>query len=193
MDLTANKLFFFVLLFLPGFIFIKTYSQVVANKNHDFSKEWYEAVAWGCIFFGITYMTHWLLPFDFIWILGIVVLPALMPFAIMKLLSYPYIASRIISPVPTSWDYVFSGRKPYWVILHLKDGRSIGGAYGENSFTSSFPNPQDIYIEEVWKLDENNTFVKQIEKSNGLLIKIDEIASIEFFEYSQEDSNEQNT
>ena len=187
MDLTTDKLFYFVLFFLPGFLFIKSFSQVVANKNHDFSKKWYEAVAWGCIFFGTTYIIHSMLPYDIIWIIGIVILPILTPFIIRKLLSYPCISDLIISPIPTSWDYIFSSRKPYWVILHLKDGRNIGGVYGSNSFTSSFPNPQDIYLEEVWLLDENNSFVESIDKSAGILMKMNEISSIEFFKYEQEE------
>lgn len=191
LDFTTDKLFFFILLFLPGFVFIKTYSQVVVNKNHDFSKEWYEAVAWGCIFSGTTYFIHHLIPFDIIWILGTLVAPFASPFIIKMALTHPFIANYVISPVPTSWDYVFGGRKPYWVILHLKDGRNIGGVYGENSFTSSFPNSQDIYLEEVWQLNENNFFINPIERTNGILMKMEEIASIEFFEYEQETVKEE--
>lgn len=186
MNITKDSIFYFVLFFLPGFIFIKTYSQAVASKSHDFSKEWYEAVAWGCIFFGTTYLIHSLFPYDFIWLFGLIILPFFTPFFIPSLLGCSFISNHIISPVPTAWDYVFSGRNPYWVILHLKDGRNIGGVYGGNSFTSSYPNPQDIYLEEVWRLNDENLFIEPIEKSNGILIKMDEIASIEFFEYTQD-------
>lgn len=190
MDFATDKIFYFALFFLPGFIFIKTYSFVIVNKNFDFSKAWYDAVAYGCIFFGAAYLIHLILPFDWIFIAGISFVPFLTPFVIKHLIKRKFISNRIISPIPTSWDYVFSGRKPYWVILHLKDGRNIGGVYGANSFTSSFPNPQDIYIEEVWRLDENNSFMEKVAKSNGILIKIDEIASVEFFEYEFEDGKE---
>ena len=192
MDLTTDKIFYFVLFFLPGFIFIKTYSLVVVSRNSDFSKEWYEAVAWGCIFFGTTYLIHLIFPLDLIWVIGIIIIPALIPFIIRKLINCSFVSSRIISPVPTSWDYIFGTRKPYWIILHLKDGRNIGGMYGVNSFTSSFPNPQDIYMEEVWRLDENNLFIEQVERTNGILIKMEEIASIELFEYREENPNGQN-
>ena len=53
------------------------------------------------------------------------------------------------------WDYVFSRRQAYWVIVHLRDGRKIGGRFDRKSFASSYPADEQIYIEEVWRLDED--------------------------------------
>ena len=77
-----------------------------------------------------------------------------------------------------------------WKILHLKDGRNIGGVYSTKSFTSSFPYKQDIYLEEIWGLDENEKFTDKIERSAGLWIVAEEISSIEFFVYEEAGSDE---
>ena len=97
----------------------------------------------------------------------------------------------MLKPEVSAWDYIFSSPQSYWVILHLRDGRNIGGVYSTKSFTSSFPYKQDIYLEEIWRLDENNKFADKIERSAGLWIVAEEISSIEFFVYEEEHSNEQ--
>jgi hypothetical protein len=80
------------------------------------------------------------------------------------------------------WDDVFNQRKSYWVIIHLKDGRKIGGKYGKLSRASAFPNNRQIYLEKLWELGENNEFSKKIERSKGALFFEDDISIIEFFE-----------
>jgi len=62
-----------------------------------------------------------------------------------------------------------------------KDGRRIGGRYDTNSFTSSFPAEEQIYIEEVWKLGENGEFVSPIADSKGIMISAKDFEAIEFF------------
>ena len=179
---------------MPGFIFLKVSSMLIASENNDFSKKWYDAVAYGIIFSGITYVIllipkNYILNY-FIFVLGTIIFPIIMPFAIKWLRNKPFLKNRILRPEVTSWDYIFSSRKPFWIILHLKNGNNIGGVYAYNSFTSSYPYKQDIYIEELWQLDENSHFDKKIEKSAGIWIATDEISSIEFFEYEEDESNE---
>jgi len=48
------------------------------------------------------------------------------------------------------------------MIIHLKDGRRIGGRFDENSSASSFPAKEQIYIEEVWELDENENLSNRL-------------------------------
>ena len=57
----------------------------------------------------------------------------------------------------------------------------IGGVYDENSFASSFPVDEQIYLEEVWKLSEDGIFLEQIKRSSGIIIMRDEILSVELF------------
>ena len=53
-------------------------------------------------------------------------------------------------PIKMPWDFVFKQRQWYWVIVELKDGTKVGGKYAEHSFTSSYPAPEQIYLEEKW-------------------------------------------
>jgi len=79
------------------------------------------------------------------------------------------------------WDDIFSKRESYWVIIHMKDGRKIGGKYGTLSRASAFPNPREIYLETLWEIDHNNAFKKKIERSKGAIFFEDEVSIIEFF------------
>ncbi len=65
--------------------------------------------------------------------------------------------------------------------MHLKDGRRIGGRFDNNSFASSFPNKEQIYIEEVWELDEAGHFQKPVERSGGIIVAEENILALEFF------------
>jgi hypothetical protein len=83
------------------------------------------------------------------------------------------------------WDAIFAQRRQYWVIIHLKDERRIGGVYSTRSFTSSSPAPPQIFLEEVWELSDAGAFVKCIESSAGILVLGDEIMGLEFFCYDE--------
>ena len=88
----------------------------------------------------------------------------------------------MINPTKSTWDLFFSKRESYFIIVTLKNGSKIGGKYGLNSISSTYPCPKEIYIEEVWKLnDKNNGLDKIIEQTEGILITENEISTIEFF------------
>jgi len=87
----------------------------------------------------------------------------------------------LISPTKSAWDSFFSNRKSFWVIITLKNGRKIAGKYGMNSHSSTYPNPNEIYIEEVWKLNEAGGFEEKEAQTAGVIITEKEISTIEFF------------
>ena len=112
----------------------------------------------------------------------IFIFPIIWPIVLKNLLSSKLLRGRIIHPTPKAWDHFFSLGEPFWVLLHLKSGDLIGGLYGENSFAPSFPNEQDLYLEEVWRVDGNGQFIEKIDETGGLLIRDQEIEFLEFFE-----------
>jgi hypothetical protein len=72
---------------------------------------------------------------------------------------------------PTSWDWFFSNRAGnYYVLFHRKEGKELGGYFGERSFATSSPNAQQIYVEEVWLLDEDGRFVERVEETDGAIV-----------------------
>ncbi len=84
-----------------------------------------------------------------------------------------------IHPVPTAWDYYFSKQQESWVIVTLKNGKTVYGRFSDQSFASSDNEERDIYIEKIYDIDKDMIWVED-ERSNGILITKDEIETIEF-------------
>jgi hypothetical protein len=57
----------------------------------------------------------------------------------------------------------------------------LGGYFGENSFATSSPEPQEIYVEEVWRLDEDGRFVERVEGTDGAMVNREDCELIAFF------------
>ena len=185
-------LYLIILFFIPGFISIKIYDLLIPTEKRDFSKSVLEVISYSCINFALLF---WILILinqknfyenSKFWYFGLTILvififPMIWPIILKNLLTSKLLKGKIIHPTPKAWDYLFSLGEPFWVLIHLKNGDLIGGLYGENSFASSFPNEQDLYLEEVWIANENGEFIKKIEQTGGLLIKGQEIEFLEFF------------
>lgn len=189
---TFDNVYIFVIFFLPGFISIKVYDLIISTERRDFSKSLFEVIGYSVVNFALLswliYLnvvnTSWLYsPFWFI--VSIIVVffgfPAVLPFFFLIIIKSKYFSKYIVHPVLKPWDYVFSKREQLWVIVNLKDGTKIGGIYSEKSFTSSYPSNEQIYLEQVWKLDDKGAFDKPIERSNGIIILGSDISSIELF------------
>jgi hypothetical protein len=84
-------------------------------------------------------------------------------------------------PYPTSWDYFFGKRDPVFVLIHLQDGKMIGGYFGLDSYVSAYPNEGDIYLQTVYKVNDDGTFSEPTDSTRGLLIRKDQYSYVEFF------------
>lgn len=189
---TQGTLALFLIFFIPGFITLKVYDLLVPGEVRDFSKAFFDAVAYSSLNFAAL-----------LWLIGIVRsgnlppwqwytamfvllagMPALWPVIFLRIRKHPKVSRRIASPNARVWDDIFAGRTPYWVIVHLKDQRRIGGLYGGKSFTSHSPAPPEIYLEQVWHVDENGGFTGSlVESTAGILVMGTEILALEFFQY----------
>ena len=83
-----------------------------------------------------------------------------------------------VHTMPTAWDWKFATGNQQRMLVTLKDGKYFAGLYGDKSFTSSDPAERDIYIQQIYDLDEGDNWMPRGE--NGVLISADEIQSIEF-------------
>lgn len=160
--LDLNNIHMLVLWIIPGFISIKVWSMIVATTRKKASEIVIECII-ASFFNSIIYtLIKFILREDVviqkIWfILGTFILPIFLPFILKKILDINWISNLIIDPVPKAWDKIFSSGERFFVIIHMKDGQRVGGFYGENSYVSSYPEIQDIYIESVWKLKKNES------------------------------------
>lgn len=183
----------FLFFIIPGFISLKIYDLFVPNERRDFSKSIFEVIAYSSFNLIIlltvvgelnTYnfdinnpiLSHFFL------LIGFIVMPILWAYTYLKIINWKIISNRIIHPILRPWDLKFSDGKPAWIIVHLKDGRLIGGKYQENSYASSYPAEEQIYLEQVWRLDENGKFIEAVERSKGIILFKSEISAVEFFE-----------
>lgn len=88
-----------------------------------------------------------------------------------------------IHAIPTAWDWKFGRMREEWVLVTLKDGTRFAGLCGQESFISSDPTERDIYIQENYEVDDQNTWTR---RENGVLIASNEIQTIEFWPYTSE-------
>ncbi|MDB9420596.1 DUF6338 family protein [Microcystis aeruginosa CS-563/04] len=88
---------------------------------------------------------------------------------------------KTITGFPSAWDYSFSRiEEPVWVLITLKDGSQIAGWFGKNSLASSELSERDIYLELVYKLEDDAW--QPVARSAGILINAEEIRYIEFWQ-----------
>ncbi len=85
--------------------------------------------------------------------------------------------------VPSAWDYKFGRMEPQWVFVVLKNDTKFAGLFGGHSFASTDKGERDIYIEQVFDVDDSN---KWTATKKGLLIGAGEIRTIEFWPLEQE-------
>jgi len=181
----------FSFFFVPGFVSLKIYDSLVASENRDFAKSIFDAVAYSALNYGLLYpliawmrsgTMHWL-AYSVAGFLVLIAFPVMWPFLWLRILSAKTFSSRFVHPVGRPWDYVFSRRKPCWIIVHLRDRRKIGGLFDHRSFASSHPAEPQLYLEEVWKLDDNGRFVERVKSTEGIIVLEREILGVEFFSY----------
>lgn len=191
--ISVDNIGLFIVLFLPGFISIKIHRLLIADEKYDFSKNLFEIIGYSLINF---ILLSWLILLnvynDWLWTLSIwfflsaiitlIIAPIFWPILFNKLLKSKWIKPHTISNFKSAWDFQFNKREPAWIIVHLKDGRTIGGRFGKKSFAAPYPCKENIYIEELWKL-QNGVFINPIPRTQGILIISDDIFAIEFFTY----------
>jgi Family of unknown function (DUF6338) len=98
----------------------------------------------------------------------------------------PFVLNFVgVSPshgVSSAWNEAFSREGSPMLRVTLKDGRVVGGYFGDGSLAGYSEHAQDLLISERWSIDKNDWFMEVAPGTEGLWIAHDEIASIEFYE-----------
>jgi len=113
------------------------------------------------------------------------VIPALLGYIGSRLTKASWLRKLIRTqrhPTPTGWDYVFQQPKSYWILFHLTSGKLIGGYYDDTGFVSSYPQPQEIYVSQFWRVSDDGKFLEKVDRTAGGIIKAEEWTFIELFE-----------
>jgi len=189
----SSKLFIFILFVVPGFLSMKAYNVFHPTVQIDTSKAIVEVVSYSCInhaiwFIPIYYFeglgfkfSHPFIYFCF-YMIVLIISPILLALIFSKARVLPWIKNLLPHPTGRSWDYYFGLRKTAWVVVTLKDGKTIGGYYGSDSFASSAPEPEQLYLEQSWHINSDGGFDSVKDKTQGVLILSKDIEKIEFYE-----------
>jgi hypothetical protein len=195
-------------LVVPGYIATKIYDILAPGERQGFGEAIIDILAWSFIL-----MLFWFWPFAALYqysellstgsryliafvltILAVFVTPPLAAYLLFRVRNRGYLrglAKGVSShPSPTSWDWFFSeNANNYYVRFHLKTGERLGGYYGENSFATSFPHKQEVYIEEEWHLDEDGKFTEPIEGTKGTIVNREDCSLVQFLEVREAAGN----
>jgi len=181
---------------VPGFISLKAYELFVPGQVKDSSKQIIDAITYSCINYALLFFiiqkieksgyitTHpnsYLLFYFFV----LFVSPIILVVVWRWLRSTDFAQQNVPHPTEKPWDYVFSQRKSYWVKVVKNDGTVIGGKFSENSFASSAPALEQIYLEESWVINDNGGFERVKNTSAGVIILSSEISHIELRNYGE--------
>jgi len=186
--LSVDRLLLFVVFFIPGLISLKIWSLLVPSERINVADRALEVLTYGALNFAALFWViiianrtgGWLQYLLYATVL--LASPVVWPILVNLILKSKFMRGRIVHPTPRAWDAYFGRGHPSFILVHLKNGEMVGGLYSSRSFASSFPNEEDLYIEEVWKINENGSFDGPIEDTDGILLTGDSIEYLEFFQ-----------
>lgn len=188
---SVEKLPLFLVFVVPGFVSLKVWELLVPGERRGIDNSLMEIVAYSALNFAVLSwlilpLLNGLLREELVYLAIptiFIFFPALWPILWKWLRMQRWVCRFAVHPFVRPWDFVFSRGERAWVIVHLKDGTAIGGRFDANSFASSWPAPEQLYLEELWELDASRAFTKKVPRSRGALILGADIRAIEFFEF----------
>ncbi|MGB6482231.1 MAG: DUF6338 family protein [Candidatus Acidiferrales bacterium] len=203
---TSFHAVFVILLFLiPGFIARGVLSSIYPGSEPSEARLVLTAIALSCINYGLwswllvlVWKNAWYdnaLPLALLTVLILFLSPVLFTLAVgsfMRTDAFRRLreAFGIRHPTPKSWDYFFGKGLPCWIIVTLKSGRIIGGYYGTNSFASSFPAEEDLYLEKLCDMTPDGRLNGITGFTLGGIIRMEDVQLLEFFEYVPEERDD---
>ncbi|HXM18370.1 MAG TPA: DUF6338 family protein [Candidatus Tumulicola sp.] len=174
----------FLAFFVPGFVSMQVFSLLVPTEPRDFSKQLPEAIGFSALNYAVVGPVLFFMSKDPVWFvpalyISLLLLPIGWPFLYLKVREW--LPFTTVDPYAKPWDYVLR-LNTRWVILHLRNGEKLAGKYGFKSFASSYPAPEQIYLEEVWTLDEHGSFSEPHDRTRGIIVNGADILMFELLE-----------
>lgn len=186
----------FMLLVVPGFLALRTMESRIAGERVKAGEAAIDIIVFSALNDGL--WAIWLFALGVrnfrdlptaseVVILVLVVFPS--PIALA--LIYEYLRKKasgprgLVHPVPKPWDWLFGDyiSTPKQIIFTLSDGRRFGGLWQDPCFSSSHPYEEQIFISEVYNVDQNTgQLIDRIPHHCGLLVDKSTIDLIEIFD-----------
>lgn len=194
--LDSTHLFLFLIFVVPGFVSMHVYGLLRSRDKISLKDNIFEAIAFSLV--NITLMIWAVFPlldtsekglfntspalYYVLFLTVLLVTPSILAIILFKFLNFLADKNYILLRAQNAWDDFFLRREPCWVIVHLDDGRRIGGWYGDDSYASLYPHSGHIYLEELWMFDAQGNFSEKITGSRGIILRPEDYSMIEFFE-----------
>lgn len=200
---SVDKLVLFIAFVVPGFVALKTYALLCPSGSRHAATEIVDAISFSSINYALLIWpilsihihdvrTTAPTVYAIFWVFVLLIAPMAWAGLFFKLRHTQFFQKSLPHPTAKPWDYLFAQRKPYWVIVTLKDGKKIGGRYDSKSFASSNPAPEQLYLEQAWHLSEAGGLERPRTDSAGILVLSADIESVELFQITTGASSEQN-
>lgn len=172
-----------IALFLPGFVSLRIDRLIHPNRDRPATDSLIEILGYSLLNAGIFSWAILLASRELIdsspnyFILGALALlvcllgPAAWPWLLRS--AQKWLAERdiVLRPHFNAWDDYFSRKEACWVIIHLSDGSSVGGYFGQKSRASTGSQAGNIYLEEIWQLGSSGDFLKAVPESKGAIFR----------------------
>jgi hypothetical protein len=190
---------------LPGALYVWTFERIVGRWGIGFSDRLFRFLGISIVFHAFCAPVTYVIWHDYLrrgaqpaghelplWLWPIAMAYVLVPAGIGTTVGIAYRAghrwARLLtgSAAPTAWDAVFGSDPAGWVLIRLKSGTWVGGAYADGSYSAGFPHPADLFLSEEYHVNqETGDFIRDADGgplplSYGLLVRWDEIEYLEF-------------
>ncbi len=184
---------------IPGSIVISITRRVIPKKENEYNTKILEYFIysflnffmWSILIYNIySNINSWKEHYVLLWLtllmiiflspvaIALIVIQIAQKDVIRKICIYFDLTS--VDTEPSAWDFKFKNISSEWAIVTLKNDKIISGFLGSLSYISQNEKERDIYISEVFEIDENNKWTRK-KNTDGILIKAEEIKYIEFF------------
>lgn len=191
--LKKENIEYFLVIFLPGMISMQVYRLIVPADAIEWKNAALQAFFYSAINFALCFpiyvltessnlamyhpIWYWFRSFGTLFFF-----PVLWPIGFVRLAKTNFFKKHCLSLFPTAWDAFFSQRRSAFVLIHLTNGKLVGGYYGKGSYATSYPHDGDLYISAVYEIDSTGHFKKPMPDTRGLLIRKKEYSYIELFD-----------
>ena len=185
----------FIMAVTPGFIIVFVRSQLVSGRILPYPAGFLLYLTVSTIYWAVLFLSADVLIVNRIWWDGatlgtlrwfvfLVFIPVIVG-AVTEVVSNKTILYKTlkkirlnpIHPTPSAWDWTFSDLNEQYIVVKLNNGSMFGGFLGADSFISSDPDERDLFIEEIFDIDEENNWLTN---GHGVYLTGRDISSIEF-------------
>ncbi len=194
---TVNQVVTVILFLIPGFIFSRVFGFSIPMRSRETASLVLDSIAASCFNYALLSPLVWVLTRDDFsakhlgwagagWFVILFVSPVILALLAIRVIDSPRAkwirrVLRIAHPIPKAWDYFFRQGKSCWVLATLRDGRIVAGLYSTDSFASSYPDKEDLYLEKLCTLSREGKITGLMEGSQGAILQMGDVELLEFY------------